>query len=173
MSISSSLKEDIDMEKNTGDKELEKIYEELKSHRVNTETHYTGRSTGSRDNSGDLLQFFIGLLMLAAGLYMILQNINVTSNWGLYSYHIGSFHLSSGMVLLPTIIGIGMVFMMDKKGFGLAVLAVGVVIILASVFMTTHIYWKTTSAYEFIFMFGLTAGGAGLIIKQLFKGSKS
>ncbi len=162
------------MAKNTGDKELEKIYEELKSHRANTELKYSGNTSSgsSSDGSNDLLQFFGGLAMLAAGLYMILQNINVTSNWGLYSYHIGSFHLSSGMVLLPAVIGIGMLFMMEKKMFGWAVLAIGVIIILASVFTTTHIYWKTTSAYEFILMFGLTAGGAGLVIKQLFKGKK-
>jgi hypothetical protein len=158
------------MAKNTGDDELNKIYKELRSQRIKTESSSSGRSYrsgGSTDN--DLLQFFVGLVMLAVGVYMILQNINVTSNWGIYSYHIGSFHLSNGMVLLPAVIGIGMLFMMDRKIFGWIVLAIGIAIILASVFLTTHLYWKTTSAYTFIIMFGLTAAGAGMVIRQLFK----
>jgi hypothetical protein len=160
------------MSRNTGDDELDKIYKELRSHNISTGN---SRSSGSRSSGGgsatdgDLMQFFVGLVMLAVGIYMILQNINVTSNWGLYSYHIGSFHLSNGMIMLPAVIGIGMLFMMERKLFGWIVLAIGIAIILASVFLTTHLYWKTTSAYTFLLMFGLTAAGAGLVIRQLFK----
>ena len=155
------------MAKSTGDKELEKIYQELsEKNSASSKQHYSG---GSSSDNNDLLQFFIGLVMLAGGLYMILQNINVTSNWGLYSYHIGGFHLSNGMILFPAIVGIGMLFLMERKIFGWIVLAIGITIILLSVFLTTHIYWKTTSAYTFIIMFGLTAAGAGLVLRQLFK----
>ena len=161
------------MAKNTGDDELDKIYRELRSHNISTgESRSSGKNRSSGTGSstdGDLMQFFGGLVMLAVGLYMILQNINVTSNWGLYSYHIGSFHLSNGMIMLPAVVGIGMLFMMEKKLFGWIVLAIGIAIILASVFLTTHLYWKTTSAYTFIIMFGLTAAGAGMVIRQLFK----
>ncbi len=170
------------MAKNTGDDELNKLYKELRSRSINSGSSSSNsnssynsssshnKSSGSSDNS-DLAQFFGGLIMLAAGLYMILQNINVTSNWGLYSYHIGSFHLSNGMVMLPAVIGVGMLFFMERKIMGWIVLAIGIVIILASVFLTTHLYWKTTSAYAFLLMFGLTAAGAGLVIRQMFKKS--
>lgn len=160
------------MAKKTGDDELDKIYKELRSHNISTgNSHSSGsKSSGAGSSTdGDLMQFFVGLVMLAVGIYMILQNINVTSNWGLYSYHIGSFHLSNGMILLPAVIGIGMLFMMERKLFGWIVLAIGIAIILASVFLTTHLYWKTTSAYTFLIMFGLAAAGAGLVIRQLFK----
>ena len=33
-------------------------------------------------NRSDLLQFFVGLLMLAAGVFMIFQNLNIESTWG-------------------------------------------------------------------------------------------
>ena len=157
------------MAKNTGDDELNKIYKELRAHNMSSGNSRRSSGGSGSSSNNDLLQFFVGLVMLAVGVYMILQNINVTSNWGLYSYHVGSFHLSNGMVLLPAVIGIGMLFMMERKIFGWIVLAIGIAIILASVFLTTHLYWKTTSAYTFLFMFGLTAAGAGLVIKQLFK----
>ena len=50
------------------DKELLEAYEELKA--------YNEKSKKSK-NKNDLLQFFAGLLMLAAGLYMIFQHIEI------------------------------------------------------------------------------------------------
>lgn len=155
------------MAKNS-DEELEKLYKEIRSQKASSDSgDHLRRSSGSE--SGDLMQFFIGLIMLAGGLYMVLQNINVTSSWGFFSYRIGFFSVSSGMVLLPSVIGILMLFMMEKRIFGWIVLSIGIAIILLSVFLTTHIYWKTTSAYNFIIMFGFVAAGAGMVIKQLFK----
>ena len=109
------------------------------------------------------------LRCIAGGLFMIFQNINVSSNWGGYFFHIGSFHIANGMIMLPAIIGIGMLFLMHRKIFGWIVLAIGVVIILLSVLLTTHLAWRTTSAYIFIIMFGLTAAGAGMVLRELFR----
>ena len=62
-----------------------------------------------------------------------------------------------------------MLFLMRRKIFGWIVLAIGVVIILLSVLLTTHLAWRTTSAYIFIIMFGLTAAGAGMVLRELFR----
>lgn len=148
------------MAKNKKDDELEKLYREFRS---------TRNSVQSGNEGNRLLKFFIGLVMLGAGLFMIFQNINVTSNWGGYFFHIGSFHLANGMIMLPLIVGIGMLFLMKRKIFGWAVLAIGVVIVLLSVLMTTHLTWKTTNAYIFVIMFGMTAAGAGLVLRELFR----
>lgn len=146
------------MARSKDQKELDRIYRELRD--SNSSYH---------DDSNDLLRFFIGLLMLGGGLFMILQNINVTSNWGGYFFHIGSFHLANGMIMLPAIVGIAMLFLMDRKIFGWIVLSIGIVIILLSVLLTTHLQWRTTNAYIFIIMFGLTAAGGGLVIRELFR----
>lgn len=148
------------MAKNKKDTDLDKMYKELME----------SRDSAKRDSEGGrLLSFFIGLLMLAGGLFMIFQNINVSSNWGGYFFHIGSFRIANGMIMLPAIIGIGMLFLMHRKIFGWIVLAIGVVIILLSVLLTTHLAWRTTSAYIFIIMFGLTAAGAGMVLRELFR----
>ncbi len=146
------------MGKSNSDKELEKLYREIRDGHDNSDS-----------DRNDLLCFFIGLLMLGGGLFMILQNINVTSNWGGYMFHIGSFNIPNGMIMLPTIIGIAMLFLMRRKIFGWIVLSIGIVIILLSVLLTTHLAWRTTSAYIFVIMFGLTAAGGALVIRELFK----
>ncbi len=149
---------DIKLAKSKDTKELEKIYNELR------ESH-----NSMKDDRNDLLLFFIGLLMLAGGLFMIFNNLSVTSGWGGSFWHIGSLSFPNGMIMLPLIAGIAMLFLMKRKIFGWIVLAVGVVIILLSVLLSTRIYWKTTSAYIFIIMFGMTAAGAGLVLRELFK----
>ncbi len=129
------------------------------------------RSTGSGNRSGGSLKnFFIGLLMLGAGLFMIFQNITVSSGFGGgYFFGFGSFHIPNGMIMLPLIVGIAMLFVMEKKIFGLIVSSIGVLVILLTVLLTTHIYWRSTSAYIFIIMFSLVAVGGALVLKELLR----
>lgn len=151
------------MAKSNSDKELEKIYQELRE---------MNRNTGKSNSEGnDLLRFFVGLLMLAGGLFMIFNNLSVTSSWGMrgYIFHIGSFGMPNGMVMLPIIAGIGMLCLMKRKIFGWVVISIGIVIVLLSVLLSTQIHWRSTSAYIFIIMFGLTAAGAGLVLRELFR----
>ena len=152
------------MPKSNKDKELDKMYNDL------LETRDSMRSA-SKSEGNRLLTFFIGLLMLGGGLFMIFQNISVSSSWG-YSGHffsIGGFHLSNGMIMLPIIIGIAMLFMMERKIFGFIVVSIGIVIVLLSILLTTHISWRSTNGYVFIIMFGMTAAGGAIVLRELFR----
>lgn len=141
-------------------KDLDSMYRELMNNRDTKE-----------DAGAKLFKFFLGLIMLAVGLFMIFQNISVSSTWGMggYFYHIGNFGISNGMIMLPIIIGIGMLFFMRKRIYGWIVLAIGIIFVLLSVLMTTNIHWRTTNGYVFLIMFGLTAAGAGLVLRELFR----
>ena len=76
------------MGKSKYDKELEKAMAELRE--------YENRS---KKNKNELLNFFLGLIMFGAGLFLILQNARVTSSWGSgYFYHIGSWGVMSYVV---------------------------------------------------------------------------
>lgn len=146
------------MSKSKKDKEYEELLKSIRDgHTENNDTVY-------------LRNFFIGLLMLGAGLFMILQNITVSSGFGAgYFYGFGSFHIPNGMIMLPLIVGVAMMFVMKRKIYGGIVASIGVLIILLTVLLTTHIYWRSTSAYIFIIMFGLTAVGGALVIRELFR----
>ena len=152
------------MPKSSKDKELDKMYKELLETR-------DGMRSSSKSEGNRLLTFFIGLLMLGGGLFMIFQNIIVSSSWGYggHFFSIGGFHLSNGLIMFPIIVGIGMLFLMDRKIFGWVVLAIGIVIVLLSVMMTTQLSWRSTNAYVFIIMFGLTASGGALVLRELFR----
>ncbi len=139
-------------------KDLDSMYREMKN-------------SEAEDSGSRLFKFLIGLVMLGAGLFMVFNNVTVSSSWGTggYFFSFGSFNVTNGMIMLPILIGIGMLFFMKKRIYGWIVLSIGIVFVLLSVIMTTHIHWRSTSAYIFVIMFGLVAAGAGLVLKELFR----
>ncbi len=121
-----------------------------------------------KKNKNDLLMFFAGLLMFGGGVFMILQNIIVRTNWGTSFYHIGTWNVPNGMIMLPVLIGIVMLFVMERKIFGWIVFGLGILFILLTVIMSVSISWKTSNGYAFLMMFGLAAAGGGMLMKVLF-----
>ena len=121
-----------------------------------------------KKNKNDLLTFFAGLLMFAGGVFMILQNVIVRTSWGTSFYHIGSWNVPNGLIMLPVLIGIVMLFVMDRKIFGWIVFGLGILFILLTVIMSVSISWKTSNAYVFLLMFGLATAGGGMLMKVLF-----
>lgn len=142
------------------DKELLEAYEELKAYNENSK---------KSKNKNDLLQFFVGLLMLAAGLYMIFQHIEIRNSMRSGFIYFGNFGMPNGLIFLPILIGIVMLFLMEKKVYGWIVIAVGIVIVLAAVLLNTQMTWRGTNAFNYIIMFGLTAAGGALTLKELLK----
>ncbi len=122
-----------------------------------------------RRDKNDLLTFFLGLLMFAGGVFMILQNVVVRTSWGTSFYHIGDWSVPNGMIMLPVLIGIVMLFVMEKRIFGWIVFILGLLFILLTVIMSVQISWKTSNAYMFLLMFGLVAAGGGMLMRVLFR----
>jgi len=120
------------------------------------------RFRGAGGTKGGVGSFFIGLLMAAAGLYMLFQQVQVTSGfwhfWGMNAF---------GPTLIPILVGIGILFYDGKSLLGWILTIVGLVIILAGILMHMEIYFQTTSLYNALIMFCLIAGGFGLIARSL------
>ena len=120
------------------------------------------RIRGAGGTPGGIGEFFLGLVMVVIGAYLITNRIVVVSNywsWGGYSMF--------GLSLLPLIIGIGILFFNGKSIVGWILLFLGVVIIFAGVLMNLQIYFQATSLFATIAMIVLLAGGIGLIFRAL------
>jgi hypothetical protein len=120
------------------------------------------RIRGAGGTPGGIGEFFLGLVMVVIGGYLITNRIVVVSNywsWGGYSMF--------GLSLLPLIIGIGILFFNGKSIVGWILLFLGVVIIFAGVLMNLQIYFQATSLFATIAMLVLLAGGIGLIFRAL------
>ncbi len=121
-----------------------------------------------KDSGGnDLLQFFIGIVLLGAGLFMLSKRVMVHSSW--YVWQIGGFDLSSGTVTIPLITGIIWYFINNKSIAAKILIVLSVVFIIVSIIMSIRINFVTTSMFDYILIFGMVAAGTGLLLKTLFK----
>ena len=111
--------------------------------------------------------------MLTAGLFWLMQIVQVSSLWG-GGWMIGGMQVSGGVTLVPFIIGIVWLFFNPKSVPARIVSILGAVIIVAGVLLSIRFYMRPTSLYIFILIFVLIAGGCGLLARVIFtKSSKS
>lgn len=115
----------------------------------------------------ELLQFFIGVVLLGVGLFMLSQRVRVSSTG--FGWHIGGFDLGSGTVTIPLIIGIIWYFCNSKSIMPKIVITLSAIFIVVTIIMSVRIYFMPTTMFNYILMFGMAAAGSGLLLKTLFK----
>jgi hypothetical protein len=79
------------------------------------------------------------------------------------NYRMNSFGLS----LIPFVIGISFLFFNGRSITGWLLTIAGLVIILAGILMSLHIYFQPTSLFNTLVMLVLLFGGLGLIVRGL------
>ncbi len=120
------------------------------------------RIEGPGGTSGGLGEFLIGFAMAVAGGYMITSQVTVSSGFA-YLWGYNSFGLS----LLPMLGGIGLLFFNGRSTLGWILLFAGLIIIFAGVLLNMQVYFHSTSLFGTVMMFGLLAGGLGLVARSL------
>jgi hypothetical protein len=71
------------------------------------------------------------------------------------------------MSLLPLLFGIGTLFVNGKSTLGWVLTVGGLLFIAAGILMNMHIYFRGTTLFDVLVMFGLIAAGLGLVVKSL------
>lgn len=132
---------------------------------LNDMRNYKEVKASSGEN--ELLQFFVGIILLGAGLFLLSKRVMVHSSW--YVWHLGGFNMSSGTVTIPLIIGIIWYFFNSKSIVPKLIITLSVVFLIVSIIMSVRINFITTTMFDYILMFGMIAAGAGLLLKVLFK----
>lgn len=128
---------------------------------------------GAGGTSGGVGSFFLGLVMMCGGFYLLLNSISVTSSFGMgsrlygFSAYGGQYAVTSGMIMFPFMIGVGIIFYNSKNPLGW-ILSVGAITglifgVIASIrFTFTHM-----SAFDLITILVLAIGGLGLFLRSL------
>ena len=124
---------------------------------------------GAGGTSGGLGQFFIGFIMLCGGLYLLLNSISVSSHFGLgmRMFGIGQVGISSGMILIPFMFGVGFIFYDAKNLLGWLLSIGSLVALIFGVISSIHFSFRHMSAFDLISILVLTVGGLGLFIRSL------
>ncbi len=128
-------------------------------------------------NSGknSLLTFVGGIVLMIVGLFIFSQKVVVYSGFfGFGGYmSIGGFHMNSGLIMIPFIIGIVWMFVTDGSIASKIFTVISVILIIVSIIMSTNLHLMTVSLYEWILMLVLIFGGAGLVARVLFASGKN
>jgi hypothetical protein len=117
---------------------------------------------GAGGTPGGVGQFFIGLVMAVVGIYLLLNQVQVTTSF----WNFGRFG-GFGPTLLPLLVGVGFLFYNGKSVIGWLLTGLGLAIILAGILMNLDIYFRQTTLFNTIVMLGLLFGGIGLIARSL------
>ena len=109
-------------------------------------------SSAAAKESHPLASFLIGLVLLGAGIFWVLNSFVVSFSWGSLWGGFGmNTSLATGLMLVPLLIGIGL----------LAIL----------VTLLTSVRFRPVSAslWQYVVMFGMIAAGCGLVARGLLK----
>ena len=139
------------------DKKDKSVSDEINNLKTNTHS----------STSNDPLQFFLGVILLGAGLFMLSKRVMVHNSW--HIWRIGTFDLSSGTVIIPLIIGIIWYFANPKSIASKVIITLGVIFIVATIIMSVRISFMTTSMFDYVLIIGMAAAGSGLLLKTVFK----
>src|SRR5687768_2924753 len=122
----------------------------------------TDKTRGAGGTPGGLGEFFAGLAMTAAGGYLLMNQVTVTSGfWQMWGYN------AFGISLIPLLIGIAMVFFDGKSKLGWVLTAFGALVIILGIITNLTIFFRPTSLFNTLIILTLIAGGLGLIIRSV------
>lgn len=110
-----------------------------------------------------LLNFLLGIIMCGLGVYLLLDNITVSS---LNFYRLGS--VNTAPVLIILLILFVVIAVVKSEWWSYLLIFIDFIGIIISVIMGTSFHLKPMSAFTLILMVVVFAVGLGLIIKSLF-----
>ncbi len=124
---------------------------------------------GAGGTSGGVGRFFIGLIMMVAGGYLFFNAIHVHYGfgWGRALFHVGGFGMTGGMVLIPFIFGIAMIFYNANNIFGWLLSGASLVMLVAGVIASINFTLHGMTAFNLIMIFILLFGGLGMFLSSL------
>lgn len=124
---------------------------------------------GAGGTQGGIGRFIIGLIMMIGGGYLFFNSIRVTHGFGLgrAMFHVGGLAITSGLVLVPFIFGIGIIFFNSKNPLGWVLAAASLIMLAFGVISTIEFRLVRMSAFQLMMILTLFIGGVGLFVSSL------
>lgn len=114
---------------------------------------------------GGLGLFVIGLALLASGLYLLFQQVDV--HGGYYQWGSWDRDRSFGLTLLPLLIGIGVLFWDGSSKVGWLLAAGGLLLLVVGIVSNLQIHFRTTSLFNTLVILTLIVAGLGVMARSI------
>lgn len=124
---------------------------------------------GAGGTDGGTGAFVVGLIMMVAGGYLLLQGIVVRPAFGFGTslFRVGGFPVTTGLVLVPFMFGVGLIFYNGRNLLGWALAAGSIIAMVAGVIANITLQFAAMSAFELLVILTLLVGGLGLFLRSL------
>ncbi|MEQ6201586.1 hypothetical protein ABMC88_00905 [Sulfitobacter sp. HNIBRBA2951] len=124
---------------------------------------------GAGGNNGGAGSFLIGLIMMIGGGYLLLNGIIVRPNFSMGSrvFGIGGFAITSGMVFIPFMFGVGMIFYNSRNWIGWVLGLGSLIALIFGVIANMTVQMARMSGFDLIVILVLLVGGIGLFLRSL------
>lgn len=124
---------------------------------------------GAGGTDGGTGTFLIALIMMIAGGYLLLNAIIVRPQFGLgmVAFNLGGFPVTSGMVLVPFMFGVGIIFYNSRNWLGWLLAGGSIVALVFGVIANINLQFARMSAFELLVILVLLVGGFGLFLRSL------
>ena len=123
----------------------------------------SGGTRGGEDS------FFIELVMMIAVGYLLLHGIRERPQFGLGNvmYSIGSFPVTTGLILMPFAFGVGMIFYNSRNWIGWLLAGGSVVALVVGVIASINFTLVRMSTFDLLVIIILLVGGIRLLLRSL------
>ncbi|GAB2511600.1 hypothetical protein [Lysobacter humi (ex Lee et al. 2017)] len=124
---------------------------------------------GAGGTEGGIGQFLVGAAMLVGGMYLLLDAIAVNTSfaWGARLFGVGGTGITGGMLLIPFVFGVGLIFF-DARSLPGWLLALGSILALVfGVLASVSFSLRGMSAFDLLVILVLAVGGLGLLLRSL------
>lgn len=124
---------------------------------------------GAGGTEGGTMQFLLGVVMMCGGGYLLLSRIIVQSNWGFGAsiYAFGGVNVTTGMIFIPFLFGIGFLFYDSRNWIGWLLTCGSLVALIFGVLANLNVHMQRMSAFDLIVILVLFVGGLGLLLRSL------
>ena len=121
---------------------------------------------GAGGTPGGQEKFFIGAAMMIGGFYLLFNSMTVNTHFGFGSrlYSFGGFGVTSGMVMIPFLFGVGFLFYSNKNYLGWLLSGGSLLALVFGVISSMQIGFRRMSVFDLIVILVLCFGGLGLFL---------
>ncbi|SFR43753.1 hypothetical protein [Litoreibacter janthinus] len=124
---------------------------------------------GAGGTDGGTGSFLLGFVMICAGGYMLLNGIIVRPRFGLglVAFRVGGLPVTSGMILVPFMFGVGLIFYNARNYIGWGLAAASLIGLVFGVIANINLQMVSMSAFDLLVILVLLVGGIGLFLRSL------
>ena len=125
---------------------------------------------GAGGTQGGAGMFVLSLAMMIGGGYLLLNGMTIRPQFGLgaRAFSLWGFPVTTGMVFIPFIFGVGLVFYNARNWIGWILTLGSLVALVFGVLANLNIQMARMSAFDLIVILVLLVGGIGLFLRSLF-----